>query len=184
MKIILFIALSSFLFSSNVKEAFMEGIKESIKVLNYEKSIQNKPVPSGYCISVKKNRDTFLDSEILKIESYALLVNLFPSYLKSNDKALLCVATRQSKEDIEQVYKKISKNFKRFTDYTLSIETIPPFDFHRELPALGIVSENYQVTSRIINNEKQKQVKPVYKSENIKIFKSEFNNIFTIESIR
>jgi len=121
-----------------LKKAFSEGIKASIKVIEYEKSQIFVPIPKGYCASIAGKEGQLSIWEEVKLESLALFFKLKPALFENDAcKKVLCLTIAQSKEETLTRLKELTKLYPKLDEYITKVEILPTSSIHRVIPGVG-----------------------------------------------
>lgn len=159
-------------------EAFNFGIESTMLTLQHEKSIANKPIEKGYCITVnfgengaKKERSKSFWA--IKLESLALhLKNPKPQYLEYRNQngdleQTLCFAFVQGSENEAAILlKKIKGRYPKITKYNPKIFRITnPAYFNRAVPSLGQWVKDKSSAVSLLSTEVKSLKKKLRKKE-------------------
>jgi len=186
-----------------MKKAFSEGIKASIKVIEYEKAQALEPIPKGYCGAVTGKNATLNIWEEVKLESLALFLNLKPSLFEAkidetHSKKVLCLVISDDKDESLAKLKEVEKLYPKLNEYITKVEILPTEQMHRIIPGVGEYFEDnsaevkalkaqikpddiYEkpLKGQIVLLEKKNNV--VFDNNNTKVIKSKIVDVLFIE---
>jgi len=148
-----------------LRKAFAEGIKASIEVVEHERSQALKDIPEGYCVAVI-GKDAPLDMwEVVKLESLALLLELTPSLLESNEgdsrQKVLCMNIAKEKQDALKALEKINKHYPNMDKYITKVDILPTKMMHRIIPGVGRYFEDRSDEIKALKDTQEHTDKPL-----------------------
>jgi len=127
--------------NNDVKEAFNAGIKNAIKVYKHEKEQAFKPIPNGYCISVRNTEGQLDDFSEIKLETLGLIMGYKPSLLllkDKNNKKILCLTIVTSTKKAEKTLETIRNKYPKIELYFPKIALLGDVSsYKRIVPAIG-----------------------------------------------
>jgi hypothetical protein len=190
----------------SLKKAFSEGIRASLKVVEYEKSQALKPIPKGYCATITGKKTSLDMWEEVKLESLALFLNLKPALFEANignnkTKRVLCLVISEKKEESLEKLKEVAKLYPKLDEYVTKVEILPTLSMHRVIPGVGQYfkdrSEEVQklreqmvpdallvdkpVNGKIVFLEKKEKNKVVFENDHMIIRRSAHADILLID---
>ena len=186
--------MGSFLIANNLKEAFSEGLKASMTVIEYEKKQANKAIPNGYCIALLREKPLAV-WESVKLESLALVLHYKPSFLEENKgdtvlKNLLCLSIEPNEEKAIEVLKEMKEQYPNLNQYITQIKVVTEKQhMHRAIPGIGKYikeSEKNMMVDTYIKKEKisilqSPEERIVFQTKEKKVVESPIDGVYFIE---
>lgn len=198
---VLFVDISSA--KTSLKEAFLEGIKATLNVIEYEKAQASNPVFSGFCtaISSASHKVSLTISEEVKLESLALYFHLSPAMLASDrddvpHKHILCLDTGSEMLELESSVRNIEKSYPRLKEYHIEIKMIPENYYYHVVPGIGRYGKAQQKEKKetpfIVETVQDSVDKDIYTrdtpveatTEDILLEKSSLNKVYFISKAK
>ena len=140
--ILLFVFVSKLTAQTAVKTAFLEGIKASMKVVEYEKAQAHQPIPTGYCAAITGKIEPLALWEQVKLESLALFFEFNPSLFaftsdSGESQNVLCLRIAEDKAQILEDLQTLRTKYPKLDTYLTKVEVLPKKGIYRVIPGVG-----------------------------------------------
>ncbi len=169
-----------------IKEAFIAGIKESIKVIEYERSLYSKPIMPSYCLELKAKNRLLKHYEKIKMESLALYLGLNPALFRYKKRALLCLSVADNEDILQKDRVKIKREYPEIENYQLHTFPLSLIEIERILPIVGVMERVSQDTSKprelILDEPVPTLSRTLYENAAVSVAKTAIPNLYSIHS--